>query len=647
MASGGEREPGPKQVYCLGRSLYGGENLSGHFSIRGDEVVDVAAGDTHSAVITAQGRLFMFGTNEWGQLGLGHKNKVTKPTCVSAFNDEKVRLVACGRYHTLVATDAGKVYTAGSNCEGQLGVKTPGDSSATFLHVASLPSGPIRGLSCGADHSVMLTEDGAVYAWGAGSAGQLGTGTKSLPAPKQIKIKSKRKVTRVACGYYHTVFVTELDEVFICGEGDYGKLGLNDEKESSVSTPTKVPGMDGHVLSVACGSNHTVVVTDLGVYAWGDGSRGQLGLTVSIHSAASPTRLGFSQKGAGAAVAVACGENHSCLVTDDHQLWVFGQAQHDRLGFHSEEDVFEPTLVDELVADWRFLAVACGGCHTLAIVTEKPLSEEDVEVSSLSASEEEEIRASSTPTYGTTLTAPPHDRLHADASPTPSSTSAGDNGRLPAEMRPQSARTRRRQQVRSLSPLLAAAVNGNGAATAARRLPPIRSTNLPSSTTTTAVTSASKAAVAPSGSDGRGAPHRATRGPRAGAGAAMGEEGDDEAEQDGADDVSMSVSDSDDERSRHRAAAAPSTSPHHTPDPLSSTSTSSVSSTAGSEAARKGSKEKSAGAKRHWFSRGPADDAGVAKEGAQAAGGGSAGAVKQVSKPQPTGQVKSSACVVL
>ena len=46
------------------------------------QVSMISCGDEHTAVVTSSGRLFTFGCNEWGQLGLGHNNNVIKPSCV-------------------------------------------------------------------------------------------------------------------------------------------------------------------------------------------------------------------------------------------------------------------------------------------------------------------------------------------------------------------------------------------------------------------------------------------------------------------------------------------------------------------------------------------------------------------------------------
>ena len=72
--------------------------------------------------MTESGRLFTFGSNEFGQLGLGHNTNVLKPSCVKSLKPDKVVRVACGKAHTVVAMESGKMFGFGSNTEGQLGI---------------------------------------------------------------------------------------------------------------------------------------------------------------------------------------------------------------------------------------------------------------------------------------------------------------------------------------------------------------------------------------------------------------------------------------------------------------------------------------------------------------------------------------------
>ena len=52
---------------------------------------------------------------------LGHNESILKPSCVKALKPDKVKAVACGKSHTIVAMVSGLLWAFGSNAEGQLG----------------------------------------------------------------------------------------------------------------------------------------------------------------------------------------------------------------------------------------------------------------------------------------------------------------------------------------------------------------------------------------------------------------------------------------------------------------------------------------------------------------------------------------------
>ena len=110
-------------VFTFGKSKFA-ENAPSKFWIKRDLIVHISCGDEHTAVVTQTGRMFTFGSNEFGQLGLGHNDNVLKPSCVKVLKPDKVLTVACGKAHTLVAMTSGRLWAFGNNIEGQLGKKS-------------------------------------------------------------------------------------------------------------------------------------------------------------------------------------------------------------------------------------------------------------------------------------------------------------------------------------------------------------------------------------------------------------------------------------------------------------------------------------------------------------------------------------------
>uniref|UniRef100_A0A7N4PC34 Retinitis pigmentosa GTPase regulator n=1 Tax=Sarcophilus harrisii TaxID=9305 RepID=A0A7N4PC34_SARHA len=151
-----ELVPDSGAVFTFGKSKFA-ENIPSKFWLKNDIPAYLSCGDEHTALITGNSKLYMFGSNNWGQLGLGSKATISKPTCVKALKPEKVKFAACGRNHTLVYTEEGNVYAAGGNSEGQLGL---GDTEErTTFHLVSFFTSryKIKQLSAGSNTSAALT----------------------------------------------------------------------------------------------------------------------------------------------------------------------------------------------------------------------------------------------------------------------------------------------------------------------------------------------------------------------------------------------------------------------------------------------------------------------------------------------------------
>uniref|UniRef100_A0AAV1SZQ0 BTB domain-containing protein n=1 Tax=Peronospora matthiolae TaxID=2874970 RepID=A0AAV1SZQ0_9STRA len=137
-------------------------------------VPQISCGYHHTAVITEDGAVYTFGRNDYGQLGLGHKLHMARPTVVESLSRVRVVQVACGCYHTLVLSDAGKVFPFGRNNHGQLGLETSMDCLSPQL-ISSLQNKVVVKIAAGFYHSVCLvkTSEGAK---------SLGKGTETLSA---------------------------------------------------------------------------------------------------------------------------------------------------------------------------------------------------------------------------------------------------------------------------------------------------------------------------------------------------------------------------------------------------------------------------------------------------------------------------------
>src|SRR5262249_46160002 len=123
--------------------------------------------------------------------------------------------------------------------------------------------------------SLALTSDGSVWAWGANSAGELGTGTvtnSSVP----VKVAGLTGVIKVAAGSSHSLALRSDGTGWAWGDNVSGQLG-NGASTASQDTPVQVYGLTG-ITQIAAGGLFSIALRSDGtVWAWGDNSMGQLG----------------------------------------------------------------------------------------------------------------------------------------------------------------------------------------------------------------------------------------------------------------------------------------------------------------------------------------------------------------------------------
>ncbi|XP_015600373.1 X-linked retinitis pigmentosa GTPase regulator [Cephus cinctus] len=366
-------------VFTIGRSRFA-DNVASHFFIRRDPVLDVTCGDEHSAVVCESGRLFVFGSNDWGQLGLGHKNHVSKPSCVKILKPEKVTHVACGRAHTLICTGGQKIFACGSDQEGQLGrgTMTTGDSSSSPVLVHDCGSaGPrIVQLAAGSHHSMILTSDGDVMAWGSNLEGQLGLPGISGLVNKPTKVQIPEPAKQISAGYYHSAFLTETGLLYVCGESESGKIGI--VVNFSTQVAPKLLQLPMPIVDVACGGHHTLVLTDTGtVHCFGSNASGQLGMGIDVTEVQTPKLLPKDSLQGETISKIACGESHSAIITESGKLFTCGDGRHGKLGLEeNENNVHELTWANKY-QELFITNVSCGGCHTILVGRRRELDNDE------------------------------------------------------------------------------------------------------------------------------------------------------------------------------------------------------------------------------------------------------------------------------
>ncbi|PAA69568.1 hypothetical protein BOX15_Mlig017401g2, partial [Macrostomum lignano] len=296
-------------------------------ALRGIVLVDLACGSgPHCLALTADGRLYCWGHNGYGQLGNGGTVQLLTPApCAGLDDGVRVLSIACGGNHSLALVAScssggngnsccvqGEVFAWGQNNYGQVGCGAAAATQATPRRAGgSLASGrPVRIVACCQTSSFAVDEVGEVHAWGFNGSGQLGTGgCANQPLPIRLDNWPRGGVggvsgagggvARLACGAGHVLAVSTSGRLFAWGANSHGQLGTGGKSNSSAPTAVNIPsgvGVQGRGDDVAayrvldigaahysnlstalvaspngsgCGSPNTPVV-----FAWGH-SRGQ------------------------------------------------------------------------------------------------------------------------------------------------------------------------------------------------------------------------------------------------------------------------------------------------------------------------------------------------------------------------------------
>jgi RCC1 and BTB domain-containing protein len=147
--------------------------------------------------------------------------------------------------------------------------------------VPQLAHAQLVNVSCGSEHTAVISEDGRIFTWGLGVFGALGHGnTDDQLVPKQVE--TLQECIQVACGSHHTICLTAQKQCFAFGHAEYGQTGTGDaggggtgggsqERGHSMQTRPKLIQNVEKIQQVSCGHLHTLLLTteaELLTFGW-------------------------------------------------------------------------------------------------------------------------------------------------------------------------------------------------------------------------------------------------------------------------------------------------------------------------------------------------------------------------------------------
>ena len=347
-------------------------------AIAGATAID--AGDFHTLAILGAGQVWAWGRNAEGQLGDGTRIDRVQPVRVVGLPRAAVA-VSAGGAHSLALLDDGTVWAWGANDFRQLGAAENLDDRAAVNEPVPVECRDFRcepalptfvAIAAGRDHSLALTGDGVVWAWGRYGRGQLGRESFerrdgiAFPIGFPNDLSGIVNFVAIAAGDQFSLALEDDGRVWGWGKNDLGQLG--DRFESAYAFPIELArlGPDSAV-ALAAGNDHAMVLTPEGtVLTAGSNTFGQLG---------DPNREfdGFlpvpQLRGV---TAIAAGFVHSLALREDGTVFGWGSNAFDQLGFPERAPpAFEtnPSLVQGIPLS---MEIAAGGRHSLGISRDCP-----------------------------------------------------------------------------------------------------------------------------------------------------------------------------------------------------------------------------------------------------------------------------------
>lgn len=203
----------------------------------GKKIIQTAIGVTHSMALDSEGKVYSWGENVNGLLGTGDAIPTLSPVLVrtggTPMEGKKIVQISAGGAHSMALDSEGNIYAWGWGGEGQLGNGENNNSNVPILvkkEGTGLEGKTIKKVMAGGMFSMVLTSDGSLYSWGKNNYGQIGDGTTNnynlaVAVKTEGTPMAGKTVVDFSISNEHTVALTSDGQIYAWGRNESGQLG--------------------------------------------------------------------------------------------------------------------------------------------------------------------------------------------------------------------------------------------------------------------------------------------------------------------------------------------------------------------------------------------------------------------------------------